>query len=1030
MPHRNSIPGALKTRHRQSAKWNCLRSRIACCLLSLSLGMLATITLSQGQSTNAMAQESKQPVVDAPLAPLDAARTMVVPEGFHVSLFAGEPDCQQPIGFCIDDRGRLWVAEAYNYPNFGTKLGDRIVIFEDVDGDGHFDKRTVFYDKLNYITGIEVGFGGAWVMSPPNFYFIPDRDGDDRPDGEPEVLLDGFGTHANAHNLANGFSWGPDGWLYGTHGRTNWSLPAKPGTPKELRTQYDGGVYRYHPIQHVWEPYADGTTNPWGIDWNDLGEAFICNCVNPHLFHVIPGAHYEPWRNRVSSQYAYQRIPTIADHLHFVGKGSVQEGLGSAAEDAAGGGHAHCGTLIYLGDNWPDRYRNTLFTNNIHGRRINNDLLRRHGSGYTASHGPDLMRAKDPWYMGVTLRTGPDGSVFASDWSDTGECHSVKNTRRETGRIYKISYGKPSAPQVHLERLSDLELVELQMHRNDWFVQHARRLLQEHATQGRDLSEAAKRLTTLFNERTEVPQKLRALWALQVVGKLTSEFLLQQLDHEHESIRAWAIRLLCENGSPSKAATARFQELALMGDSALVRLYLASMLQRLRPADRWSIAEALLQHGEDAQDDNLPLMIWYAIEPLVHEDLNRFIGLTARTKIPLVARHIARRVASIPKASDGFNLLIQQLMTAENDSQSEMLAGMIEGLEGRRAVTMPPAWRETYAKLQAVQNPSARERSLQLALIFDDPTALEMLRRVAADKSADADSRARAIQALVSKRSGDVATLLLELASDPATRRVAIRGLAEFDHPETSSVLLKHYDAYDTPTKQDVAQTLASRLPWAIKLLDALEAGQVSRNDITAYTARQLYNLNDKPLLARLKSQWGELRTSPAEKTQRIASYKRNLTPEVLKKADRGAGRALFQKTCASCHRFFDAGGSIGPDITGAQRTNLDYLLQTLVDPSATVAKDYQMQVIETTGGRVITGLIVSETKTALTIQTVNEKVIVPIEEIEARKISDLSIMPEGMLQNLTSEQIRNLIAYLMGPEQVPLPVEKSASNQ
>jgi putative heme-binding domain-containing protein len=459
-------------------------------------------------------------------------------------------------------------------------------------------------------------------------------------------------------------------------------------------------------------------------------------------------------------------------------------------------------------------------------------------------------------------------------------------------------------------------------------------------------------------------------------------------------------------------------------------LYLASMLQRLRPADRWPIAEALLQHVEDAHDDNLPLMIWYALEPLVHEDLNRFIGLTAKTKISLVARHIARRVASIPKSNDSFNLLTQQLITVESDIQSEMLAGMIEGIEGRRAVAMPPEWHQIYAKLQMAQNPSTRERSLQLALIFDDPAALEMLRRVAADKTAEADSRARAIQALISKRSGDVAKLLLELVSDPATRRVAIRGLAEFDHPETASVLLKHYETYDTPTKQDIAQTLAARLPWAVKLLDALEAGRVSRNDITAYTARQLYNLNDKPLLARLKSKWGELRTSPAEKTQKIASYKRNLTAEVLKKADRGAGRALFQKTCASCHRFFDAGGSIGPDITGAQRTNLDYLLQTLVDPSATVAKDYQMQVVETTGGRVITGLIVSETKTALTIQTVNEKVIVPIDEIEERKISDLSIMPEGMLQNLTSEQIRNLITYLMGPEQVPLPVEKAASNQ
>ncbi len=449
-----------------------------------------------------------------PLAPEEAARTMIVPEGFEVTLFAGEPDVKQPIAFCIDDRGRLWVAEAYNYPNHGTKPGDRILIFEDTDGDGRFDHRTIFYDKLNYVTGIEVGFGGAWVMSPPYFYFIPDKNGNDKPDGEPIVLLDGFGNHANSHNLANAFAWGPDGWLYGTHGRTNWSLPGKPGTPDEKRTRFDGGVYRYHPTRHVWEPYADGTTNPWGIDWNDYGEAFVCNCVNPHLFHVIQGAHYEPWRDRESSQYAYERIATIADHLHFVGTINVRDGLGSAEEDLAGGGHAHCGTMIYLGDNWPDHYRNSVFMNNIHGRRINNDLLRRKGSGYTASHGRDVMQSQDPWFMGVTLAYGPDGAVYASDWSDTGECHSVRNTRRHTGRIYKITYkpGPHASSARDIAKLSNEELVRLQLHKNDWQVRHARRLLQERTAQNQDMADVHQRLHEMFQRETDVPRQLRILW--------------------------------------------------------------------------------------------------------------------------------------------------------------------------------------------------------------------------------------------------------------------------------------------------------------------------------------------------------------------------------------------------------------------------------------------------------------------------------------------------------------------------------------
>ncbi len=977
----------------------------------------------------AVAQDQKQPVIDAPLPPMEAARTMVVPDGFHVTLFAGEPDVKQPIGFCIDDRGRLWVAEAYNYPRHGSTPGDRIVIFADTDGDGRFDQRTVFYDRLNYVTGIEVGFGGAWVMSPPNLYFIPDRNGDDKPDSEPEVLLDGFGNHANAHNLANGFAWGPDGWLYGTHGRTNWSLLGKPGTPREQRVTFDGGVYRYHPVRHVWEPYADGTTNPWGIDWNDVGEAFICNCVNPHLFHVIYGAHYEPWRNRASSQYAYERIPTIADHLHFVGKGNYHAGLGSAEEDAAGGGHAHCGTMIYLGDNWPERYRNTLFTNNIHGRRINNDLLQRAGSGYSASHGPDLMRSQDPWFMGVTLQYGPDGAVYVIDWSDTGECHSLVNTRRETGRIYKISYGQPAVKPVNLGRLSNDELVDLQNHRNDWHVRHARRLLQERTADGRDMADAARRLQTMFQAETNVPRQLRALWALHAIGKLDTDFLVQQLHHDHESVRAWAVRLLCEQPSLTTEILERLRVLAEKDDSALVRLHLASILQRLERTDRWSIAEALLRRSEDAEDANLPLMLWYGIEPLLHDDLDRYVALTTATRMPTDVRHVARRVAGDSEVKSGLDRLIRQLAHMEDGMKTEFLAGIMEGLEGRRRVTMPEPWPAAFANLQASKVASVRERSLRLALIFDDPAALITLRRMAVDEASEPTARNQAVQALVDKRA-DVAPLLLKLVPDAAVRRVAIRGLAEYDHPNTAKELFAVYRTLDQPARQDALQTLASRAAWANAIFDAMETGLVARNEVTAYTARQIYNLGDEKLNSRLTSLWGELRTTPAEKTQLMATYKRRLTPDALARGDRSAGRTLFQKTCANCHRFFDAGGNIGPDITGAQRTNLDYLLQTIIDPSAAVAKDYQLQIVATSAGRVMTGLVIGETKAALTLQTVNEKVVIPVDEIEQRTTSPLSMMPEGMLQTLTTDQARDLFAYLMGPGQVPLPASVVAPNR
>ena len=585
------------------------------------------------------AKKNAQPIVERPFSPLEAAKTMQVPKGFNVTLFAGEPDIKQPIGFCIDDRGRLWVAEANNYPDKKAGKKDRIIILEDTDGDGTHDKRIVFYDKLEYVSGIEVGFGGVWVMSIPDFYFIPDADYDGVPDGEPVVLLDGFGTHANSHTIANGFAWGPDGWLYGTHGITNWSLPGKPGTPKEKRRRFEGGVWRYHPVRHVWEPFAIGTTNPWGIDWNEYGHAFVCNCVNPHLFHIIQGAHYEPARNRPTGRFAYERIPTIADHLHFTNTKTIRAGIGTPEEDAAGGGHAHSGTMIYLGDNWPAKYRGDVFMNNIHGRRINHDRLARKGSGYAASHAPDVVRARDPWFVGVTLAYGPDGGVYVSDFSDTGECHHTRNTQKHTGRIHKITFGKPKPWKGDIGKLNILELVKLQSHPNEWFARHARRVLHERQA---NTSVLAK---TLKSSRS-VPLRLRALWALRVTGNLDEKKLEGLLQDSSEHLRAWAIQLLCENRKPSEAARAEFARMAHEDKSPLVRLYLASAMQRLLLKQRVPVLAHLLAHTEDKDDQNLPLMYWYATEPVVAADRVAAVKLLTACQIPKVRQFITHRMAT------------------------------------------------------------------------------------------------------------------------------------------------------------------------------------------------------------------------------------------------------------------------------------------------------------------------------------------------------------------------------------------------
>src|SRR5262245_4685940 len=221
-----------------------------------------------------------------PLPADKAAKNMVLPDGFRASVFAAEPDVVQPVSFCIDARGRIFVAEALNYGVWQPTGKDRIVILED-RGDGKGAQRKVFYEGLNYITGIELGFGGVYVMSPPCLYFIPDKNGDDVPDREPEILFDGFGYKESRHNLANGFTWGPDGWLYAGHGRTSPSDVGRPGTPKEQRIHCDGGVIRIHPTRLVFENFTDGNTNPWGVDFDDFGQCLVPNCLEPQPFHPL-----------------------------------------------------------------------------------------------------------------------------------------------------------------------------------------------------------------------------------------------------------------------------------------------------------------------------------------------------------------------------------------------------------------------------------------------------------------------------------------------------------------------------------------------------------------------------------------------------------------------------------------------------------------------------------------------------------------------------------------------------------------------
>jgi putative membrane-bound dehydrogenase-like protein len=964
----------------------------------------------------------------------EAARAMKLPEGFSVQVFAAEPDVKQPIAMALDDRGRVWIAEAYEYPQRALLKGrDRILIFEDKDGDGKFDERKVFTEGLNLVSGLEIGFGGVWVGAAPYLMFIPDVDRDDKPDGEPEIVLDGWG-YQDTHETLNSFIWGPDGWLYGCHGVFTHSRVGKPGTPDAERTPINAGIWRYHPTRHVFEVFAEGTSNPWGIDFDDNGQAFETACVIPHLYHMIQGGRFQRQAGAHFNPYTYDDIKTIADHVHFVGNWNSPH-TGNNRSDSTGGGHAHAGAMIYLGGAWPEKYRGELFMNNIHGQRLNVDSLHRQGSGFVGRHENDFLLTQDWASQMLNFRYGPDGQVYVIDWYDMQACHdgNADAHDRSNGRIYKIVYeGGKKVGLVDLQTKSDEELAELAAAENDWYVRHARRILQERAARGVKLDQSRSKLWSAVVGDKSVPRKLRALWVLHATGGVNATQSRALLESESDYVRAWAIQLgLDVDDGILKVSPAQLAAMAKADKSPVVRLYIASAAGRLPAGERWEIVESLVRHSEDADDHNLPLMYWYAAEPLAEVDLGRALslGLSCRESMPIVAEFMLRRIGSLGTA-ESLASLVRALGTSEDAAEQEfVLKAVRTALGGRRQVSPPSEWAGAFAKLKASPSEAVRRAAIALGVVFGDSEAMESLRRVARTQQADAKERREAIDSLVAANDPAIGPILISLVKDPQLCEQALKGLAAVEDPETPKAVLETYNGFTLSQKRLALATLASRPVFAIELLKAVAAKKLPASDLSADLIGQLRNLHDGEVEKLVSDAWGQVRTTPADKLALVAKYKQLVESTSPNNVDKELGRAVFARTCQQCHTLYGAGAKIGPDLTGSNRSDLNYLLSNVVDPNALIPKEYQTTVIMNADGRVITGIAVAEDEAAVTVKNATETVVIPQDEIENRMLSDASLMPENQLAQFTDREITSLLGYLREKAQCPLLATKETEG-
>jgi putative membrane-bound dehydrogenase-like protein len=981
---------------------------------------------------------NSEPAHAQPPTPEESLAMLDLPAGFRATLFAAEPDVRNPIAAAWDHRGRLWVAENFTYAEsakrFDLDLRDRVLILEDTTGDGRADQRRVFTDKVRMLTSVEVGRGGVWLMCPPQLLFIPDADGDDQPDGDPVVVLDGFTVaQSNYHNFANGLRWGPDGWLYGRCGH---SCPGKlgpPGTPDDQRAPIKGGIWRYHPERNLVEVVVHGTTNPWGHDWDTHGEGFFINVVNGHLWHLIPGAHYKESFGQPGNPHIFERLDTHADHWHFDTGKPWHQSRDGAANDF-GGGHAHVGMMIYQGDQWPPDDHGKLFTFNLHGRRTNVERLERHGSGFIGRHEPDRFATADTWFRGIELTTGPDGAGYLLDWSDTGECHDHTGVHRSSGRIFKISYGDPRP----LPDLADLETLtpggseRLLRHPNVWYERQLRSQLHRRGAE----SGVVAKLREIAANPAETPvHRLRALWACQALDAADVALILPLLDDASENLRAWAVRLLTDGG-PIDTITGRLRvtespvtptihaKLAAMAaddPSGLVKLSLASAMQRLPLAERAVLAAALVADPAHAADHNLPAIVWYGLIPLAEADPAAAAAIAARCRWPdtlrWIARHAAGRLASDPQ---DLGRLLTAATGREANAQLAILRGITEGLAGSNDPAAPPGWLAFSESVATATTADVDDEAVALlrALggLFGERDSIGALKAIALDPAADTDRRREAMRALTAGRPPDLRGLAAALLEVPGLAGVAAAAMADAGDPETAELLCSRLPALAPAEVPGVVDVLVQRPAWSAMLLRRIAAGDLPRHFIAAHHARQIRHHDVPDLTAELTAVWGELRDSPADARREIAMWKSRLTPETLAAADLARGKTHYAALCAACHRFYGEGGDLGPDLTGSGRTDLDYLLQNIIDPNAAVSADHRITLLTLGDGRTLAGSIAAETDRLVTLRQPAGETTVARDAITKRRTLPQSIMPEGLLTALDPDAVRDLIAYLMHP--------------
>lgn len=984
------------------------------------------------------------PATSPPMAPADAERAFVVPPGFEVRLFASEPEIANPVAMTWDERGRLWVLEFYEYP-LGAPPGqigrDRVKILEDTHGDGRADKVTVFADGLNLATGLLVGSGGAYVGEAPNLWFMEDTDGNDVADRKTAVLT-GFGLE-DRHELLNGFAWGPDGQLYMTHGVFTHTKAVDPDQPDAAPVVLTAGVARLDPRTRRFEVFAEGTSNPWGVDFDRHGHAFVSACVIDHLFHLAPGGIYQRQAGQPPFPSAYGDLPSIVDHRHHMA--------------------AYAGICIYQGDQWPAAWQGATLHGNIHQHALNVDRLTPRGASFLASkwnESGDFLTTPDGWFMPVSIQTGPDGALWVMDWYDKYPCYQNANADpagvdRAHGRIWRVVWtgdtpGRPvpsrPQPDLNLAKLTSAELVDLLAHPNVWHRRMAQRLLNDR----RD-NQVTGRLERLFANGPNLDARLAAFWTQWGSGCLTDEVLARAARDPEPAMRLWAARFLGEARVPDPRTADLLRELA-SDDAPAVRAAVATACRQFVSAqltvnaplpadlprlDTLPILARLIEASRTDSDPTLAFLIWMAAEPAVTAEPARVLEWfrnNGRANLPLAGgllHKTLRRLCDLREA-EALNLaveLLDQLSAADAPLTAHALAGLIEGQRGKILTPTRPT-EPVLRKLLASPDAEVVSRAQQLGSLWGDASAVQAgLARINDPAAAESD-RLEAIRTARRLRNDETRAALLILVNGQATDRLrveAVRALSEIGGDDTARRLLARWDAYTPSVRAAVAELCATRGAWKWPLYGAIERGDLQRGDIPPTVIRALATARNDREREKATELFGRVDATDAEKLRLIAE-KREVV--IRGPVDLAAGHRVARQACLTCHRLHGEGADVGPDLTGVGRSSLDALLRHVIHPNEIIGQGYEQVEVETRDGLVYSGRMTENTATHVKLVMAGpSEVIVDKSDLQSLHVSEQSAMPEG-LEQMPGEDFRNLIWFILAPPADGLPLTEERRRE